>query len=233
MAHTAGNGPITGVLKYDVLTALSVFGLNGTAGDQISMCRLATLLTARYNWQRQELSMGQAEMGRLWGIGERTVKREVKRWLSTGLVICRQPGARGRVARYHLNIPRLCELTEPIWHLVGPDFAERMQALKPSTAQVIRLDSSRETVSNTGSLAGWDAVSATLCQRFPAQHAAWIAPLTASQIADTLCLEATSVFAAEYAATHFGRDIVDAVASEMGPRIEVVIKGPSSHRKRL
>ena len=228
MADKQFTGPGGGVVKYDLLTALGVHGLNSPAAEQISMARLSALITARYNWRTEELVMGQAEMARLWGIGERTVKREVKRWLSSGLLICRQPGVRGRVARYRLNIARLCELTEPVWALIGPDFEARMTALKPNTAQVIRLDVTRQTVSRPHDSDGWEAVSARLADRFPSQHAAWIAPLRAHVSEDTLTLEAKSAFAAEYAATHFGRDITEAVAAEWGAEMRVVLRGPVS-----
>ncbi len=222
------NGRGAAVLKYDVLTALSVYGLNGSAADQISMARLSVLLTARYNWRTDELTMGQAEMSRLWGIGERTVKREVKRWLSSGLLICNQAGVRGRVARYRLNIPRLCEITAPVWAKVGPDFVERMTALKPNEAQVIRLDTVAKTVSNRGENAGWDAVCLQLSDRFPAQFSAWIAPLHPTFAGNVLTLDAKSLFAAEYASTHFGRDIAEAVAAEWGREVQIVIRGPKN-----
>lgn len=231
MAKPNLSGPGAGVIKYDLLTALSAHGLQAGAGEQISMARLAILITARYNWRSEELTMGQAEMARLWGIGERTVKREIRRWLSSGLLVCRQPGVRGRVAKYRLNIARLCELTEPVWASVGSDFVERMMTLKPDTGHVIRLDTTRKTVSNAGDLTGWAAVSATLEDRFPSQHSVWIKPLLASIDGDTLVLEAKSAFAAEYASTHFGRDIAEAAASEWGRPVRVLFKGADAHRR--
>ena len=228
MENTRLSGPGAGVVKYDLLTALSVYGLNGSAADHLSMSRLAALITARYNWRTDDLTMGQAEMSRLWGIGERTVKREVKRWLTEGFLTCRQPGVRGRVAKYRLNIARICEATEPIWHLVGPDFADRMAALRPATAQVIRLQAHPQNVSNKDELAGWDAVRSQLADRFPAQYPAWIEPLEATLAGDELTLDAKSLFAAEYASTHFGRDIAEAVAAEWGASVKIVIRGPEN-----
>jgi len=78
-------GAGAGAVKYDILTALTVTGLNGTGGEAVSMARLIAVITARYNWRLDELSMGQREMAMLWGVGDRTVKREVKRWLEEGL----------------------------------------------------------------------------------------------------------------------------------------------------
>jgi len=43
------------------------------------MLRLISVVTARYNWRNDELSIGQRDMARLWAVNERTVKREMKR----------------------------------------------------------------------------------------------------------------------------------------------------------
>ena len=221
-------GPGSGAVKYDILTAITVAGLNGSARDQIAMMRLCSLITARYNWRRDELSMGQQEMAALWGVGSRTVKREVKRWLETGLLICTRPGVRGRVAAYRLNFLRLCETTEPIWPLMGQDFVDRMAALKPGGDRVIRLDAVRATLRSNTDLSGWDAVTLNLEHQFPTQHGAWIAPLIAKDSDAGLLLEAKSAFAAEYVKTHFGRDIADAVAAEWGSPRPITIRGPAS-----
>jgi len=224
-------GAGAGAVKYDILTALTVTGLNGTGGEAVSMARLIAVITARYNWRLDELSMGQREMAMLWGVGDRTVKREVKRWLDAGLMICRRTGVRGRVAAYRLNLPRICEVTLPFWPRVGSDFAERMERLAPGGNRVIRLDTIRATrAAPPSGVTGWEAVSAQLADLFPARHSAWIAPLTAREEGDTLVLEAKSAFAADYVKTHFGRDIAEAVAAEWGRGQTVVIRAPHDAR---
>jgi len=77
-------GPQAGSLKYDLLTALSVVGLHGSPTLQCSMLRLSAMVTARYNWRLDEISIGQAELARIWGVNERTVKREMKRLTGQG-----------------------------------------------------------------------------------------------------------------------------------------------------
>ena len=221
-------GPGSGAVKYDILTAITIAGLNGSTRDQLSMMRLSALITARYNWRREELSIGQREMAALWGVGSRTAKREVKRWLETGILICTRPGVRGRVAAYCLNMPRICEVTERVWPLLGQDFVDRMRALRPGGDRVIRLDAVRATRREGSGTSGWEAVNLNLECRFPAQHGAWIAPLNASESKGELVLEAKSAFAAEYIKTHFGRDIADAVAAEWGVPQRITIRGPSS-----
>jgi hypothetical protein len=232
MENRRVNGAGSGAVKYDILTALAVTGLNGSTRDQLSMARLTTLITARYNWRLDELSMGQREMASLWGVGDRTVKREVKRWLDTGLLICRRTGVRGRVAAYRLNLHRVCELTEPFWHLVGSDFCERMNRLTPGGERVIRLDAVRTTMMHTGTATGWDSVRRQLADLFPTQFEAWIAPLVARDDGTRLVLEAKSAFAAEYVKTHFGRDIIDAVAAEWSEPREIVLRGPAAFATR-
>ncbi|MGI9389113.1 MAG: DnaA N-terminal domain-containing protein [Boseongicola sp.] len=221
-------GPGSGVVKYDILTAITIAGLNGSARDQIAMMRLCSLITARYNWRRDELSIGQQEMALLWGVGSRTVKREVKRWLETGILVCTRQGVRGRVAAYCLNMLRVCEMTEQYWSLLGQDFVDRMRELKPGGDRVIRLDAVRATRREEAGTSGWEAVNLNLEHQFPTQHGAWIAPLIASEANGELVLEAKSAFAAEYIKTHFGRDIADAVAAEWGAPRRISIRGPSS-----
>lgn len=226
------NGAGAGAVKYDILTALAVAGLNGNTRDQLSMARLTTLITARYNWRSDELSMGQREMAVLWGVGDRTVKREVKRWLDTGLLTCRRSGVRGRVAAYRLNLHRVSELTQPYWHLVGTDFCERMQRLTPGGDRVIRLDAVRTTLTSGGETTGWECVRNQLADLFPTQFEAWLAPLVARDDGTRLVLEAKSAFAAEYVKTHFGRDIIDAVAAEWPEPREIVLRGPAAFATR-
>jgi hypothetical protein len=82
----------TGALKYDLLTALNIMGLHGTPTEQTSLTRLMVLITARYNWRVEEVSIGHIEMARLWAVNDRTVKREMKRLLQMGVLICIRPG---------------------------------------------------------------------------------------------------------------------------------------------
>ena len=71
-------------LKYDILSALAVHALAGDKHRQRLILRLSALITTRYNWQRNELSMGRDEIARLWSVDERTVKREMARLRTLG-----------------------------------------------------------------------------------------------------------------------------------------------------
>jgi hypothetical protein len=63
--------------KYDILTAIGTYALSKGKHEQRLVLRLITLITARYNWGRDELAVGQREIARLWSVDERTVKREM------------------------------------------------------------------------------------------------------------------------------------------------------------
>ncbi len=67
--------------KYDIITALGSYALAGSKHDHRIVLRFITLVTARYNWARNELAVGQREIARLWAVDERTVKREMARFL--------------------------------------------------------------------------------------------------------------------------------------------------------
>ncbi len=69
-------GQQASVIKYDVLTAVGAFALSQPKGKQVLCQRLMTLITARYNWARNELAVGQREIAHMWNVDERTVKRE-------------------------------------------------------------------------------------------------------------------------------------------------------------
>ena len=63
--------------KYDLLTALGVHACHGDKHLQRLVLRFMTLIVARYNWQHDDLSVGQREIAALWAVDERTVKREM------------------------------------------------------------------------------------------------------------------------------------------------------------
>jgi hypothetical protein len=61
--------------------------------DQRRTLRLITLITARYNWMRDELAVGQREIARLWSVDERTVKREMALLRAQGWLNVKRQGA--------------------------------------------------------------------------------------------------------------------------------------------
>ena len=91
-------GPGASVRKYDLITALGAHALSLGKHDQRLVLRFITLITARYNWARDELSIGQREIARLWSCNERTVKRDVAKLRALGWLVVKRQGARGRAA---------------------------------------------------------------------------------------------------------------------------------------
>lgn len=207
-------------LKYDLLTALSVSGLHLDARHQISTSRLILLITARYNWRLDEVSIGQAELARMWSVDVRTVKREIRRLAEHGLLSIKRAGARGRVATYVLNHTRIDELTRECWPLVGPDFEIRMteQGSEPAigSSTVVAFPGQPEPRSE------WSVARSALRRSDRARAKAWFDPLIREGRAGaTLTLRAPSTFHAGYVTTHLIGDLIRAVA-EADPTVTEV-----------
>ncbi|MBM7070406.1 hypothetical protein IU397_22950 [Actibacterium sp. 188UL27-1] len=224
-------GPNAGSLKYDILTAISVTGMNGPPVQQVSMARLGLLITARYNWRREELSVGQRDMARMWNVTERTVKREIKRWTESKLLICKRAGVRGRVGAYRLNLPELFRISGPFWAAVGPDFAERMAGLNPvQEATVVKVDFSQADAVEDSPIpkGSWRAVLHRLRQLHPESYANWMASV--SFISDDgrhVTLGTQTKFAARYIETHLMAELSEAIETELGPfrRVILIVDG--------
>lgn len=222
-------GPGAGVHKYDILTALAIAGLHGGTVQQVSALRLIALITARYNWQRNELSIGQAEMARIWGVDPRTAKREVKRLVASGLLEVVAPGVRGRVARYRLNLAVLEERSRPVWDCVGPDFADRagrllaQRAGRDAAGNVLRVDfagprpAAPVPDAEGGADPRWQAVLDRLAVESPEDFANWYQRLSlAGCEGEAVCLRAPNAFVSSYVATHLAAPLEAAVAHVFG-----------------
>ncbi|WP_417811862.1 DnaA N-terminal domain-containing protein [Thalassospira alkalitolerans] len=117
--------------KYDILTVLATYALSQDKHLQRRVLRLMSLITARYNWQRDELCVGQAEIAKMWSVDQRTVKREMAKFRALGWLVEKRAGVRGRVAVYGLDVAVIMADTKATWENVGPDLVER---LTPSAA---------------------------------------------------------------------------------------------------
>ena len=218
-------GPGAGVMKYDLVTCLSVAGLNGPPVFQTSMMRLISLVTARYNWRQDELCVGQREMARMWSVNERTVKREVKRLTQSAVLICKRPGVKGRVATYRLNILRIVELSEPCWELVGPDFKARMQERHhvPTTKIVALQDYAQTPLKAGGSNSPWDRAMARLCEAEPSVFQSWFAKVEHRGFEHgVLTLAAPTRFSQQYISTHLIGQLTQAAEPEFGNIQQIV-----------
>lgn len=113
--------------KYDVFSALMAFALSKDKHMQRQVLRIMAFITTRYNWQRDELTMGQGEIARLWSVDDRTVKREMARLRAHGWLVLKRQGVRGRVSVYGIDLNRMLEDTRPAWPLIGEDFIARIE----------------------------------------------------------------------------------------------------------
>tara|TARA_R110000765_G_scaffold79015_3_gene155552 strand:+ start:210 stop:899 length:690 start_codon:yes stop_codon:yes gene_type:complete len=222
-------GPEAGVIKYDLLTALSVAGLNGSPTLQTSLMRLIAAVTARYNWRADELTVGQRDLARMWSVNERTVKREIKRLTDAQILVCKRSGVRGRVAAYRLNYSQIVKLSEKCWALVGPDFEERMcmRYQQQEPVKVVQLSDFSKPYDDKVDIPGtWQSAMARLAQGNKDQFKAWFSQLQLISFeAGILRLKAPSKFAQRYIETHLSGPLLTAVEAELGPVMRVEFEG--------
>lgn len=187
--------------KYDLLSALTAHALASDGHRQRLVLRLIALITSRYNWQRDELCVGQREIARLWCVDERTVKRDMARLREMGWVTVKRQGARGRVSVLGLDLERMLLDSRGSWANVGEDFVARLsgQEAQVPTANVVPFRRQEEG----GHV--WARIRAQLSAEDPALFEAWIAPLEAvAPDGQGGCLElrAPTRFHATYVRTH-------------------------------
>lgn len=217
-------GPNAAVQKYDIITALGSFALAQGKHEQRLLLRLITLVTARYNWGRNELAVGQREIARLWSVDERTVKREMAKLRVMGWLEVRRQGARGRVTQYGLNIERILSDTKPTWHHVGPDFDLRMNG-GPSVSDVVPLPvrgnvPAPQITGNTE----WALARAVLHAEDQGLYGSWIQALIRIERAGCrLSLRAPSRFHAAYVQTHLTGRLLAAVQTVDSDVTEIAI----------
>lgn len=215
-------GRNAGAQKYDILTALGAFALYGDKHQQRLVLRFMTLITARYNWGRNELAVGQREIARLWSVDERTVKREMAKLRAMGWLVVHRQGARGRVTQYGISLEHVLETTRDTWKNVGPDFDLRMQG-DPEPAKVVPLQV-RGNVSPPQISDGseWTLARAVLHAEDQGLYGSWIQALVRSERAGgRLILKAPSRFHAAYVQTHLSARLLAAVQAVDGDVAEI------------
>lgn len=209
--------------KYDILSALSAFALSQDKHAQRRILRLMSLITTRYNWQRNELTMGQDDIARLWCVDLRTVKREMAKLRAMGWLVETRAAARGRVACHALDLGMIMADTQTVWPNIGPDFIERQKPPvvppTPETSNVVPFGPALRPPSD-GSLWG-DAQQAFQAQD-AAAFSAWIARLVeVERDGGTLCLLAPSRFHKTYVETHLA-DRLMRILRRLDPSIAAI-----------
>ncbi|MBL4768134.1 MAG: hypothetical protein JKY94_10535 [Rhodobacteraceae bacterium] len=220
---TAGRN--ASVAKYDILTALGSYALARSKHDQRLILRLITLITARYNWARNELAVGQREIARLWSVDERTVKREMAKLRALGWLVVTRQGARGHVTEYRIDKERLLEATQANWANVGPDFDMRMRGL-PNTERIVPLPSRGDVpVPDISDGQEWSLAQALLHAEDQNTYGSWLRALVrVDRAGGRLTLKAPTRFHGVYVQTHFLGRIVKACQAIDGDVTEVVIR---------
>jgi hypothetical protein len=217
-------GPGAAARKYDLITSLGAHALSLGKTEQRMVLRLITLVTARYNWARDELSVGQREIAQLWSCNERTVKREMAKLRGLGWLVVKRQGARGRVTQYSLGSTTILQATEPTWKAVGPDFVIRMED-KPVQNTVVPLPvKGSVSAPDVSSGTEWALAQAILYQEDEASFASWVKALTRHDRAGgrlTLC--APTRFHAAYVQSHLTNRILAACRAVDGEVSDIVI----------
>ena len=213
--------------KYDILAALMAFALFRDKHVQRQVLRTMALITTRYNWQRDELSMGQGEIARLWSVDERTVKREMAKLRAQGWLVLKRQGVRGRVSVYGLDLGRIMEDTRPVWPKLGEDFIARVAprdgagGAAPPASNVVPL---RGAPPPRGDGSLWAGVQARLHADDPAAYGAWFHSLTEAGIeAGCLTLAAPTRFHASYVMTHLHARLLSAARAAEPSVASVVV----------
>ncbi|WP_306418424.1 DnaA N-terminal domain-containing protein [Ruegeria sp. Alg231-54] len=218
VAKPAGrNAP---AFKYDILSALAVYALSGDKHRQRSILRVVALITTRYNWRNNELSIGREEIARLWSVNERTVKREMAKLRAMGWIAVKRPAVRGRVAVYELDLKQLMIDTSDIWPTIGSDFLSRMSVEPEETTNVVPFKAKDFSPDAAGDV--WSRVQAVLHGRDPELWSSWFQHLTeADRAGGTVTLVAPSRFMADYIDQNWSGRLL-AAYSRVDPAIRVL-----------
>lgn len=187
-------------IKYDILSALAVHALSGDKHRQRSTLRVISLITTRYNWRNNELSIGREEIARLWSVNERTVKREMAKLRAMGWITVKRPAARGRVAVYEFDLKQLMIDTSEVWPTIGTDFQARMTEEPESETNIVPFKVKPPAPDSSG-MDVWTQVQTILHGRDPELWSSWFQHLSeAERAGGVVTLIAPSRFMADYIA---------------------------------
>lgn len=220
LARPVGRG--ASARKYDILTALGAYALSQSKHEQRRVLRLMTLVTARYNWARDLLAVGQREIATLWSVDERTVKREMAQLRARGWLVVKRQGARGRVTEYGLGLDTILKATSAQWSCVGADFVVRMGQGETQPDNVVSLPMKDVAAPDVSDGTEWTLAAALLHAEDPGLYASWIAGLRrADRVGGRVTLVAPSRFHAAYVQTHLERRLLG-VCREVDPDVTEV-----------
>lgn len=213
-------------LKYDILTALLVLAAQGEPVTARLALRLSLIITARYDWQREKFNVGLRELARMWGVTERTAKREMAQLRALNWITVSRAAARGRVTEHRINIETVLQATLPLWHQIGPDFAARLsQKPEPAPSNVVPLHPVAAPVRTDDGV--WSKTAIHLHKADPQIYQAWFAKLV--QVAhdgNQIILTAPSGFIASYVNAHFATYLLTYLTLEDRTITSVLVMPP-------
>lgn len=217
-------GQLDAARKYDIITALGAYALARDKHVQRLVLRLITLMTARYNWARDQLAVGQREIAQLWSVDERTVKRDMAKLRGLGWLVVKRQGTRGRVTEYGLNLDRILTTTEGEWRNVGPDFNLRMSG-KPGESPIV--PSTMKGHVPAPDISGgseWTLAQTILHTEAPDLYGSWLRNLVRVERAGgRLTLRAPTRFHGSYIQNHLTRRILSACQAVDGDVTEIAV----------
>ncbi|NRB05556.1 MAG: hypothetical protein HRU30_20085 [Rhodobacteraceae bacterium] len=217
LARPVGQG--ASARKYDILTALGAYALSQDKHEQRRVLRLITLVTARYNWARDLLAVGQREIAALWSVDERTVKREMAQLRARGWLVIKRPGARGRVTEYGVDLAQLLKDTSAQWANVGSDFVVRMGQGDHPPDNIVALPVKDVAAPSVADGSEWALAAALVHSEDPGLFASWVAGLTrVERVGGRVTVQAPSRFHAAYVQTHLERRLL-AACREVDPEV--------------
>ena len=210
--------------KYDILSALMAFCLSKDKHVQRQVLRVMSLITTRYNWQRDELTMGQGEIAKLWSVDDRTVKREMARLRAQGWLVLKRQGARGRVSTYSMDLNRMLEDTRPAWPLIGEDFIARLDPSEGTGHGASNVVPLRAVPGPADDGSVWAAAQARLHAEDAATYGAWFHALAEAGVeGGSMTLAAPTRFHATYVTTNLKDRLLAALRRVDPTLVEVLI----------
>lgn len=218
-------GPLASVRKYDLITGLGCRALKQGGHAQRLTLRFITLVTARYNWRRDELSVGRREIARLWHVDERTVKREMAKLKAIHWLSVKHAGVRGRVTIYALGHEAIDEATRGIWSAVGPDFEARMNLAEDTGqgAEIVPMPGAGLPVTGMNpDGTEWSFAAAALATDAPHLYRAWFQALRRKgREGERLTLIAPSAFHQHHVQAHHTERLL-ATINSIEPEINAI-----------
>lgn len=212
--------------KYDLLTALGAYACQGDKNLQRLVLRFITLIVARYNWQSDELSIGQKDIARLWAVDERTVKRDMGKLRDLGWLVQKRQAARGRVAVHGLDLTAILQMTRGAWPAVGSDYVARMQGAPEQPQGNVVAFPGVQVAALPEAVTAWDRVQRQLQAEDPALFEAWFRALRLGQgdPAQAVLL-APSRFHATFVGTHHAARLQRALRQEgmAGQGVQIIV----------